>query len=222
MKNLQILGSSHISGQFAYKIKDIILTEEPEIVAVELDLQRLESLFSNQRNKYSLKSIKQIGIFGFIFGLIGSKMQSVLGRQVGFQPGIDMKTAVLAAKKVKSKIMLIDQPIEITLNKLSQIKTRDKLKLIFYILFSPFSRKNQKLAKKIDLRKVPEEKIIEEMTAEFKKKVPAFYKILIEERNKIIAKNIISIQKKYPDSRIIAVIGAGHKKEVEQLIKNSK
>jgi pheromone shutdown protein TraB len=155
-----------------------------------------------------------------MFSWIGAKMQSYLGKKVGFEPGIDMKNAIIAGKKVNAKIALIDQRIDITMRKISKIPLKEKFKLVLFILFSPFSRKNRKLLKKIDLRKVPEEKVVEALINDFKKKLPYMHKVLVEDRNKILAKNLLSIQKQYPRAHIISVIGAGHKSRVEELMKH--
>lgn len=215
---IKILGSSHISGKYASKISDIILIEEPDIVAVELDYARARSLFEKNKKIPVIDSIKRIGLFGFMFSVIGSKMQSYLGKQVGFEPGIDMKRAIISGKKINAKIVLIDQKIEVIMKQISELKFSEKLKLVLYIFSSPFSKKNRKLSKEMDLSEVPDQKVIDEIIKEFKKHFPQIYKILIADRNKFLAKNLITLQKKYKNAEIIAVIGAGHKKEVEEYI----
>jgi pheromone shutdown protein TraB len=48
---------------------------------------------------------------------------------------------------------------------------------------------------------------------------PNLYYVLVEERNHVMAKNIYSIMSKNPEKKILAVIGAGHEKEMMKLIK---
>jgi len=52
-----------------------------------------------------------------------------------------------------------------------------------------------------------------------KKRYPNFYRVLIEERNQIMALNLANLIKNYPDKNILAVVGAGHEKEIEKLTK---
>src|SRR3989344_5332693 len=47
-----------------------------------------------------------------------------------------------------------------------------------------------------------------------RKDYPSIYLTLIEERNKVLSKNLYNIMTQYPDKLIVAVIGAGHKNEV--------
>ena len=55
-----------------------------------------------------------------------------------------------------------------------------------------------------------------------KKKYPNIYRVLVSERNKIMAKNLLILMKKEPDKKILAIIGAGHEKEMIELIKKKK
>jgi pheromone shutdown protein TraB len=43
---------------------------------------------------------------------------------------------------------------------------------------------------------------------------------LIDDRNKILAKNLNNLKKNQNNKKILAIIGAGHKKEIKKLIKN--
>ncbi len=211
---IKLFGSSHISGNFANRIYDKILVEEPSIVAVELDRERAKALFSNKKEKISLKLVKSLGLFGFLFAFLGSKVQKYLGKKIGFEPGIDMKKAIIAAKKIHAKILLIDQPLPHTIKKISKIRFKEKIKLFFYLIW-PFPSKKMQF----NLKEVPSEKTINLILNDFKNKFPQIYSVLVEERNKYIAKNLINIEKKYRNSEIFAVLGAGHVSEVEKIMK---
>ena len=215
--SIRIFGSSHIAGNYANRISDIIITEEPDIVAVELDALRAQSLFSKS-HKFNFAAARKMGVFGFLFAYIGSKIQKALGNTVGFEPGVDMKKAMLAARKANSKILLIDRDFRITMKRLSNIKFSEKLKLVLSIVFAPFDKTNKAIMNELD--KVPNENTIEKMLVLFKKRFPEMYDVLVEERNIYMAKNLKSIEKKYPHAEIFAVIGAGHKKRIHELLKN--
>ena len=219
MRNLKIIGSSHIAKQSKEEIKNYILDHKPDIVALELDVARFKNLFKRSR-KMRLRDFRGMGLFGGLFGFIGASLQKRLGSRVGMNPGVDMKTAALAAKKVGARIFLIDRDLRTTLHRLStQMSGWEKVKLVFYILFGGFSRENRKWLKKIDLTKVPADEVIIKVTKQLRTKFPKLYQILVTERNEIMAKNLKYIHKKFPKYKIVAIIGAGHKKDVEQLIK---
>ena len=219
MRNVKIIGSSHIAKQSKEEIKRYILEEKPDIVALELDMTRFRNLFRKSR-KLRLKDFRGMGLFGGLFGFIGSHLQKKLGSRVGMKPGVDMKTAALAAKKIKARIFLIDRNLRVTLHRLSTgMSGWEKAKLVGYIIFGGFSKENRKWMKKIDLTKVPADELIVKLTKQLKKKFPKLYKILVKERNEIMAKNLKFIHKKYPDKKIVAVVGAAHTKDIEKLLR---
>ena len=71
---------------------------------------------------------------------------------------------------------------------------------------------------KIDLTEVPDQEFIDTILEKVKSRYPGIYKVLIKDRNKIIAKNLNKLRKDKKEKKILAIIGAGHKKEVKKLI----
>ena len=70
-----------------------------------------------------------------------------------------------------------------------------------------------------DIRKVPSQAVINTLMRKVRKRYPSIYKVLVVERNKIMAANIAGLLRAYPDKTIVAIIGAGHEKELMELIK---
>ena len=216
-KNLVIIGTSHIARQSLREVKKIIEEEKPEIVAIELDRKRLTALLSKKKEKIRLRDIRRIGIKGYLFSLIGAWAEKKLGKYVGVSPGSEMLLAVKLAKKHKARIALIDQDIEITLKRFSKALTwREKWNFIADIFKGLVLRKKEI---DFDLSKVPGEKIIKKMMIKVKKRYPSIYKVLITERNKVMAQNLAMIMQQNKEDKIVAVIGAGHEKEIIGLIK---
>ncbi len=218
MAAIEFIGTSHIAKQSMNEITKKIHTFRPDIVAVELDPQRLHALMQGER-KLELRAIWQLGFFGFIFAKFGSWLQKELGKKVGIMPGSDMKLAVNEARKIKAKIFLIDRPLQLTLHRLSKNMSRwEKTKLVGHILFGGFSPKNRKILKQINLTKVPSDKLIQILMNDIKQKFPALHKVLIEERNNYMAHQIRKISEKLPESKILIVVGAGHVKELKRML----
>ncbi|MBI2133298.1 TraB family protein [Candidatus Woesearchaeota archaeon] len=213
-KNLLIIGTSHISRDSINNVEKAFSSFDPEIVALELDKRRLYSIMNNIKGRAGLSEIKKVGVKGFLFLLIGGWLQSQLGKYTGVTPGSEMKTAIELARKKGIKIALIDQDIEITLKRFSQEFTwKEKLSLAKDILSSPFAKQIS-----IDLTKVPEKTLIRKLMKETRKKYPGIYKALVDERNQVMASNLCHIMKEKPDSRVLAVMGAGHEEEVIRII----
>ena len=215
-KNITIIGSSHIAKSSVEEIEHAFYSLRPEIVAVELDRSRLEALLSDAKPNYSIGMVREIGVKGYLFAVIGSFLQKKLGSIAGLKPGSDMLCAVTVARDNKAKIALIDRDIRITLSRLSKnIKFKEKINFIIDLLRAPFSKRI-----KINLNEVPEKKLIVQMMALLKKRYPGVFKVLVTERNHYMADRICAIAANHPGERMLVVIGAGHEGELRELIKS--
>ena len=217
IENLHIIGSSHISKQSLDEVGNYIETEKPEIIALELDKTRLFSLLSKNKKKVSaIFMIRKFGVKGYIFNLIGAFVEKKLGEIVGVKPGSEMKLAFELARYYDAKISLIDQEIEITLKRLSKYFTwREKGRIVIDICTAGFKKKKIPF----DISKVPEDKIIEELLDQVRTRYPNLYKVLIYERNVVMANRLAALIIHYPEKKILAIVGAGHKKGMIPMIK---
>jgi len=222
-KNLNIIGTSHIARQSIDSVKNTILEEKPGIIALELDKNRLYGLMHNQKRKLSISDISRIGFKGFLFSWIGSVIQKKLGDYVGVAPGSEMKTTIRLAKKQKARIALIDQDIETTLKRFSRSLTwKERWNLLVDIFKGVVLRKNELEdlnIEKFDLTKVPSQEVIRVLINKMRERYPHICRVLIDERNKIMARNLSYLMNEHPEKSILAVVGAGHEEEIIDLIK---
>jgi len=202
-KNLVIIGTSHISVQSIREVSNFIEKNKPEIIALELDKKRFFALTQERKNDF-----RDV--------LIGSYIEKKLGRLVGVKPGSEMIKAIELAKKHNLAIALIDQDIQITLKKLTKISFKEKFKIFKDIIKGMLFKKE---IVKFDLTKVPDEKLIDVLIGKVKKDYPEIYSILIKERNELMAKALNKIITLNKDKKILAIIGAGHEKEVVRIIR---
>ncbi|MEM4397812.1 MAG: TraB/GumN family protein, partial [Candidatus Woesearchaeota archaeon] len=181
--------------------------------------------------------IKEIGLLGFLFYLLGKEMQKKYGDILNINPGLDMHEAIKLAREKNLELYFIDRDIKITLRRFSKnIKKRELIKIFFQLLISPFyfiyeyfvnfmskvfnklinnkKKSNQNKKKEIDLTKVPSQELIDYILKEVKKEYPSIYKVLIDERDLFMAKKLFILSKKNPDKKILAVVGAGHLKGI--------
>jgi len=204
---LKIIGTSHIAKESIETVKRVIEETKPDCVAIELDPKRFFALTHAQQSGEKRKLGLRYGVTIWLFGWF----QQSLGKTVGVFPGSEMLAAVEAAKRVGAKIVLIDMDIEETFRGIMRVPLREKLKLFFGIFAAPFS------GGKIDLKKVPDEMTIEQAVRYMKKELPGFYKALIGDRNKYMAAWIKRLEGEFEN--VVAVVGAGHKKELERMTK---
>ncbi len=217
-KNIVLVGTSHIARESLENVERVILEEKPDLICLELDKKRLLALLSKKtKGRLSWKDIRRIGFKGYLFSLIGGYVQEKLGKKVGVIPGSDMLHAFKTAKKHQIKIALIDQDIEVTLKNFSKAITwKEKGRFVIDLIKGLIFRKN---ILNFDLTKVPEEELIQKLLAEVKDRYPNVYRVLVHERNMFMAKHLSEFSKSNPDKKILAVIGAGHEKEMIKLIK---
>jgi len=219
-RNLVMIGTSHIAKQSLKEVKDAIEVGKPDIVCLELDPQRYHGLLNEKKKgKIRIYDIKRIGIKGFVFSLIGAWAEKKLGDTVGVSPGSEMKVAIKLAKKYNLKIGLIDQHIEVTLKKLSKaISWKEKWNFVVDIFKAVVLRKKEI---EFDLTTVPTQEVIDKLVGQVKVRYPNIYKVLVKDRNKVMAKNLARLMANHPDKKILAIVGAGHEEDMLKIIKKN-
>ncbi len=207
IKNIFILGTSHVAEQSVNQVNKNFEEIDPDIVAIELDKNRLYALQHNVKRPKNLELLRQLGMGGFLFYLFGEFAQQKIGKILRINPGAEMLAAFKIASKNKKKIALIDRDIQLTLRRFSKhFKFRELIRLIFS-LFKKTPKKQ-----KIDLKKVPTDELVEFAISELKNNFPSMYMVLVHERDIYMAKKLVSLSIIYPEKKILAVVGAGHVK----------
>lgn len=223
---VEIIGTSHIAKESIEKLTAKIDKEKPGLVTVELDKLRYAELMKSHRRprRVRITDIRRMGFFGWMFAVIGAFAQRRLGQKAGAQPGSDMKAAILAAKKAGSQVALIDRDIAETVYRLSkEVPLREKLYLGWFIFFGwIFARKDMERLNKLDLKKVPSDRVIHELIYDFRHKFPNMYRVLVTERDHHMAARVKMLHQMFPDQNILVVVGAGHVEGITKLLKARK
>lgn len=208
-KSLRMIGVTHIDPEGPNRIKREIREFKPAIVAVELCPLRLASLIEIERGhaKPGLAFKK-----GGMVGLLITILEKTAGEKTGVLPGSEMLTAIKEAEKIKAAVELIDQPISITLQKLSAIPFWEKLKFITEAIKAVLSLA---LISKNEITKINADEILNE----FKTRYPSLHRILVEERNAYMAERLKNILKR-TEGPIIAIIGLGHLTGITKIMAN--
>ena len=209
-----LIGTSHVAQESKQKIKKAFSEFQPDIIAIELDKQRYSALVNKEKSSMGISAIRQLGITGYLFALIGKFVQKRVGNMVGMNPGEEMLLGATLAKNNKLQLALIDQDVKITLRGLSKkVPFSEKMRMVKDFLFAPFS-KQEKV--KLDLTKVPPSELIEKLMGQMRKSYPRFYAVLVEDRNKYMAKQIFLILRNNPEKKIMAIVGAGHEEGIHR------
>jgi pheromone shutdown-related protein TraB len=218
-KNIYLVGSSHIAKGSVQEVKDGVESIHPEIIALELDSGRAYALKHKVRRPKNFDLLRSLGFAGFMFYLFGEFAQKSLGKIVELDPGSEMKEGMRIAEEKKLILVLIDRDIQITLSRFSKyFRKREVLKIIWDIVTGIFKKEKMQ----IDLSKAPSEELIEMVVTEVKGKYPSLFKILIDERDLFMAKNLHALSFLHPDKKIFAVVGAGHIKGILKYLEEMK
>ena len=214
---IHIVGTNHISTDSLEDIKKEFLAFQPQIICVELDKQRFASLTQGEQ-KLGWGALRVLGVRGFLFVALSKYVQQKLGKKTGMKPGTEMLYAAQLAKNNQLTLGLIDIPIDQTIKRLMKKLRFVEVMRFFYDItlgLLPFGKK-KKVA--VNIAKIPQEDLIEQLIGDLAKRYPTVYQVLIDERNHYMARRLVILAKKNPEKKILSVVGAGHKKEMESLL----
>ena len=241
---IEIVGTGHILEKSVAEVRERISNEKPDFVAVELDIKRFKALEESGFRPESYKppslgdivsSFRRGGSFPVFLQMVLAMIQREVAKRYGAQPGVDMCTAILTARDLGCRLVLMDRDIEVTMNRLMGVPVKEWLSLLasnkeedFQAISSIFQG---------DIADILEQKNLDKVLTLFRKRNPHIYEVLIDERDRYMALSLNALQENQPEAKIIAVMGAGHKRgtsqyleklacdqeiEVEQLMKTKK
>lgn len=215
-KKLIIVGTAHVSKKSIEEVSEVIETEKPDAVAVELCPKRYRALVQGVRDEIHITDvIKKGNVFLLLFQLILSYFQRKVGEEYGVKPGAEMLAAIEKARDTGADVLLIDRDIGITFSRFWQsLSFFEKLKLIWHLVKSTFS------GEEIDVDEMLEEDVLEMLVREFRSITPNAARVLIDERDTYMAANLLNALSRY--DKIVAVVGAGHRKGIERALSRLK
>ena len=218
-KEIILVGTAHISRESIDLVEKTIEEEQPDVIGVELDKERLHQLLSGKKwQEMNIVEVVQSGKTNlFLLSLLLSNLQKQIGKSVGINPGAEMLAAVKIAQKKQIPIQLLDRNVNVTLKRaFNEMSLKEKLKLGYSLLAGFFGVGEKITPEKIE--ELKKEDIMNNLMKELGKQMPSIKKVLVDERDLFISESI----KKSPGKKIVAVVGAGHLKGIKETIKSGK
>ena len=219
--NIILVGTAHVSKKSMEEVKETIEKFKPDIVAVELCKRRYQSLTDKDKweNTPVTSLLKSNNAYFMLAQTFLSSIQRKLGKEYGVEPGAEMLTAIKEAEKHNSEIALIDRDISVTLKRAwKKMGFREKIKVTWEFIKAIVGYEEEEMDE-IDLEKLMDQDLITELMEEFSEIAPTVVDVLIDERDKYIAKKILDSSKK---GRVVAVVGAGHVKGITAYLKKKE
>ncbi|MCL2765124.1 MAG: TraB/GumN family protein [Treponema sp.] len=212
-RELKLVGTAHVSRESIDEVRKIISEEKPDMVCVELDQGRYNSITQNDNwEKLDLSKVFKEGKgFLLIANLVLASFQRRLGNELGVKPGEEMKTAVETAREMGIPYSLCDREVHTTLRRAwARCGFWSKIKLLASLLASAFT--TEKLDEK-EIENLKNRSELDGMMNELASYLPAVKAVLIDERDFYLAAKIWSSIFKEQEGaakKIVAVVGAGH------------
>ncbi|KUO40486.1 MAG: hypothetical protein AVW05_03610 [Hadesarchaea archaeon DG-33] len=202
---LFLIGVAHVLPKSAVEVKEVIVGERPEVVAVELCSARYLALTQGLKRPSMLETVRAGGVrLSLLNGLL-YLLQNRFSRQTGMPAGEEMLVAIRHAQEIGARVELIDRDIRITLQRLiNRMSWRGRVKLFAELLLGllPFG-------KRVELERLTDDQIVAYLLQELKRTSPTAYQVLIGERDAYMASRLAMLLST-STGKVACVVGAGH------------
>ena len=205
-----LLGTAHISQASVDAVRALLQRERFDAVAVELCEPRFRSLREpNQLASLDLFRVVQEGKVGLVAANLAlSAYQRRLARQLGIEPGAEMRAAIEGAETADTPVWRVDRDVGITLRRTyAAVGWWQRLKLMSGLLASVL------VDEQVDAGEIEQLKrgdMLESTFSEFASRSEKLYGALIDERDRYMAARLRDLAGEQGSGKVLAVIGAGH------------
>ncbi len=203
MGNVKIIPTHHLmSKEEIYKLLE---KEKPEIIGVELCEARYNLMVTPTLDGLKIETPKEDGsLLGKISNIIKKKAE-----KENFQYGSDQISACVYASEKNIPLEFVDLDITKTRELMDKLPKEEQEGFLKEML------EFQKRSIKETIKDIDVEKILREL----KTKYPIAFEFLINLRNIFILNKILKLKIKYPDKKIVILLGKGHEKIIEDGLK---
>lgn len=205
-KVITLIGTAHVSQQSVDLVKEVIETQRPDTVCVELCQSRYQTIRQKDswQNMDIIKVIREKKSFLLLSNLILAAFQKRIAAKLDVRPGQEMIQAIASAETVEASIHLADRDVRTTLSRTwHRMGLWTRLKLIFQLVLS-FGDTEEIKAE--DIERMKQQDVLEAILSEVGKSMPTLRHTLIDERDQFLAAKIRTA----PGKTIVAAVGAGH------------
>lgn len=205
INTLLLIGVAHVLPRSLEEVRGKILEERPEVVAVELCPTRYAILVGGAGGRGPANPL------AWLLNLVQDRFSS----QTGMPAGKEMLTAVKSAMEVGAKIVLIDQSISTTLERLQALMPlREKFMLLIQMILALLL-----FRRKINVEALAEEEVVRCLVENFRNYFPIAARILIDERDEYMAMKLFSVL--LSGRKTVCVVGAAHVLGIEKHLRES-
>lgn len=217
---LTILGTAHVSRTSAETVKQMVRSEEFDVVCIELCQSRYNSIMRpSLLAEMDLFDVIRHGKASMVTASLAlGAYQQRLAEQLGIEPGIEMKTAIIEGKTLHLPIVLIDREIGTTLKRVyHNVPFWKRIYLVAGLFTSVLSREE---VSEQEIEKLKSGDILETTFTQFSEDAKDLFMPLIDERDQYMAAKLIQTMEEHRGKNLLAVVGAGHIKGMCNYLEN--
>jgi pheromone shutdown-related protein TraB len=217
---ITILGTAHVSKASADAVRELVESNQFDVIAIELCDSRYKSIVNPD-------SLAEMDLFEVIKSKKASMVaaslalgayQQRLAEQFDVQPGEEMRVAIDLAKQKGLHLELIDRDVGITLKRLYRnIPWWRKLYVISGLIASVVT--NEKVTEE-EIEKLKTGDMLENTFAQFATSAYDLFSPLIAERDQFMSAKLRQAVEKREGKAILAIVGAGHLAGIKEELSN--
>lgn len=209
-----IVGTAHISQTSTDLVREVIEREQPDVVCVELDEQRYQSLVD--QSKWESLDLREIirrkQLMTLLINLLLSSYQKRLGQKLGIAPGTELLEATKVAQELDIPVELVDRDVRITLRRAwNSMSFLEKMKLVSSGFIGAFEGEEISEEQLTELR---QSDVLTELMNELGEFMPVLKTVLIDERDTYIAQKTRAAS----GQKAVVVVGAGHMNGIRETL----
>ena len=206
-REIILVGTAHISKESVETVEWVIEKEDPDVVCVELDRQRFESLRSDAAwEDLDLIEIIKKGKLTFLLARLAlTAFQRRMGASTGVTPGAEMAAAADAAQEMGLPIELVDRNVQTTLLRAWRLTPWWRRAEVAVMLFASLFQGGD--ISEDDLSELRQSANISGILEELGDIFPEVKEVLVDERDIYMANAI----RETSGDKVVAIVGAAHK-----------
>ncbi|MFB6144145.1 MAG: TraB family protein, partial [Candidatus Nanohaloarchaea archaeon] len=210
-RRVTIVGTSHVSRESVEEVREAIEILEPDLVGVELDQGRNESLTerSGWEDMDLAEAIREGKGYLLLMNLLLAIYQRRMGLEQGMEPGTEMLAAVKEAESNGIVYSLLDRDVTETFERLREELTFfEKIRLVAGLAAGD---------QEMDVEDIKEPNVLDQLLEELRTQFPAIQKVFLDERNEYMAEKLLEED----FSHAVIVVGAAHVEGLVESLENS-
>lgn len=199
-RSVTVVGTAHVSAESRREVESAIDEVGPDLVAVELDGERLESLRNENgwRDLDLPEAIRSGKGYLLFLNLVLSIYQRRIGMEQGVRPGEEMLAAVEAAEDLGIEYELVDREVSETFRRLmEELSLLEKLKLASALVAG---------SPGVEVEDLTDSNIIDSIVSGLEEEFPSVGKVFLHERNSYMVERLMEQDFEHA----VLVVGAAH------------